>query len=726
MSAPSASKGPSLISPLEAFTADIRSPKLSPLYTVGLAVVAFAMVLLPAIYIALIGLTAWGVLSYLAHPGWIMGGGSGGGLARLLIYLGPPVAGGILVFFMLKPLFARRAKAPDLLTLDPEKEKLLFAFVRRVCQLVRAPMPSRIDVDCQVNASASLRRGLWSRDLVLTIGLPLAAGLNMREFAGVLAHEFGHFAQGAGMRLTYIIRNINFWFARVVYERDKWDVSLEQSAKNSDIRIGIILHGARGCVWLTRRILWALMHAGNAISCFMLRQMEFDADSYEAKVAGSTAFESTATRLRVLNVATQVAIEDVRHSWAAKRLPENLPLLVEHKAQSLSSDVHQKLNDAVAKAKTGWFDTHPCDSDRVKAAQALNEPGVFRVECPATELFADFISTSRAVTRHEYEKKWELTFGEQNLISSEEMLRESKANAEADAVARKFYGEVNVSILPLLTSDALPEVSNREAALAQWHAAREECKRLQPAAAKASAEWVRQQQRLADFTTAYHLTAAGFRIEGKEFGLPEHAASVSEQETAAKHGREEATRLAKEQIEIVSAFIAALRTRLTRALQLRPAVTPATNTDTMELDSLLKTLAAVGASMPSVHQLGLRLRPFVTLAQNRGNHSDPATVEVQMSRLSDELRRCILEVQQPLQQLPYPYPHPRGKLTLVEYASNDQSCDHVWETVFREANAHLDRLFPLHYRLLGRTLVLADSAEGHLAANPPVATEVGN
>src|SRR6187402_3145693 len=98
MSAPTASTASSSVSsPLEAFTADIRPPKLSPLYTVGLAVVTFAMVLLPAIYVALIGLTAWGVLYYLTHPGWIMSGGSGGGLARLLIYLGPPVAGGILV-----------------------------------------------------------------------------------------------------------------------------------------------------------------------------------------------------------------------------------------------------------------------------------------------------------------------------------------------------------------------------------------------------------------------------------------------------------------------------------------------------------------------------------------------------------------------------------------------------------------------------------------------------
>ncbi|NIQ52510.1 MAG: peptidase M48, partial [Gammaproteobacteria bacterium] len=79
-------------------------------------------------------------------------------------------------------------------------------------------------------------------------------------------------------RLTYVIRSINGWFAAVVYGRDQWDVRLEQASERTDLRLGIVLYAARGAVWLSRRVLWALMHAGHAISCFMLRQMEYDAD----------------------------------------------------------------------------------------------------------------------------------------------------------------------------------------------------------------------------------------------------------------------------------------------------------------------------------------------------------------------------------------------------------------------------------------------------------------
>lgn len=107
----------------------------------------------------------------------------------------------------------------------------MFAFVDAMCDAIGVPRPKRINLDLQVNASASLRRGwrrMFSRDLTLTIGMPLVAGLTTRQFAGVLAHELGHFTQTAGMRLYFLIGHIRFWFSRVACERDKWDVWLDQ------------------------------------------------------------------------------------------------------------------------------------------------------------------------------------------------------------------------------------------------------------------------------------------------------------------------------------------------------------------------------------------------------------------------------------------------------------------------------------------------------------------
>ena len=89
------------------------------------------------------------------------------------------------------------------------------------------------------------------------------------------------------MRLTYVVRTVSHWFTRVVYERDSWDENLERWSQENDIRIGVIFYLARGCVWLTRRILWVLMMIGHGVSGLLLRQMEFDADRHEVRFSGS-------------------------------------------------------------------------------------------------------------------------------------------------------------------------------------------------------------------------------------------------------------------------------------------------------------------------------------------------------------------------------------------------------------------------------------------------------
>ena len=205
--------------------------------------------------------------------------------------MGPLVAGVILLFFMVKPMFARRSRSRPLRTLQFGEEPLLFALV------------TRIVLDCQANASAgsgSKMGVLFGNDLVLTIGLPLVARMSIQQLAGVIAHELGHFSQGAGMKLSFLIRSINAWFWRIVYERDDWDESLARGAQRED-RFALLLLFSMLCIWITRRVLWVLMLIGHGLSCFMLRRVEYDADRYETRLAGSDVFKETTSALSKLN-----------------------------------------------------------------------------------------------------------------------------------------------------------------------------------------------------------------------------------------------------------------------------------------------------------------------------------------------------------------------------------------------------------------------------------------
>ena len=172
-------------------------PALKPtyLYQAALGLVAGAMLLLPLLYLALITALVFGVYEFAIHDfrqiwDWPVGHSRYGVATKLFCSCAPLLAGATMIVFLVKPLFARRAAHMQPLALNPDFEPRVHALAARVCGLLGAPAPVRIEVDCAVNASARFARGgFFSNRLVLTLGMPLVAGLTQRELAGVIAHE---------------------------------------------------------------------------------------------------------------------------------------------------------------------------------------------------------------------------------------------------------------------------------------------------------------------------------------------------------------------------------------------------------------------------------------------------------------------------------------------------------------------------------------------------------
>ncbi|HEY2154084.1 MAG TPA: M48 family metalloprotease, partial [Isosphaeraceae bacterium] len=388
---------------LAGFRGEIAPVRPTLVYRLWIAIVAGIMLLLPALYVAMIAGVVVALGVYASH-GPMVGRGAGGARGALLVFVGPLVAGAVVVAFLLKPLFAKPGRSSKSRTLDPSKEALLFAFVDGVCQSVGAPSPRRIEVDSRVNASARMAGGPLSigGGLVLTVGLPLVAGLDLKQFAGVLAHEFGHFSQRAGMRLSVLIWSINGWFGRVVNERDEWDETL--AAWSADENIYVIAIGAlaRLAVWLARRVLWVLMVVARLVSGFLSRQMEFDADRYEARMVGGATFAETMERVNGLILAQNAAFADLGTSWRERRLPDDLPRLVVAHYAKMPEEVRTLMARAIGDRRAGLFDTHPSDRDRIARARREESDGIFRLDGPATDLFRDFDALALAATFDHY------------------------------------------------------------------------------------------------------------------------------------------------------------------------------------------------------------------------------------------------------------------------------------------------------------------------------------
>ena len=93
---------------LQAFQGDLPRVPVSTLYNLGLTLVAFAMLLLPLIYLGLIAGVAF-LLYYHATESIELLQRLSSGRVAFFTYLAPMVVGILLVLFMIKPLFVRRA-----------------------------------------------------------------------------------------------------------------------------------------------------------------------------------------------------------------------------------------------------------------------------------------------------------------------------------------------------------------------------------------------------------------------------------------------------------------------------------------------------------------------------------------------------------------------------------------------------------------------------------------
>ena len=677
---------------------ETRPKSVSLLYKLGLGAVALIMVLLPIIYVAIIVLVAWGVYEHALHPRYQLGGGT----VALLGYLAPIIVGGVLVFFMIKPLFARRPKDYEPHGVLPAEEPELFRLIYAVCDTVQAPRPARVLVDFQVNAFAGFRRGLpdlLRRRLTLSIGLPLVAGLSVRQFGGVLAHEFGHFSQGAAMRLTFIVRSVNTWFARVVYERDAWDDRLRSSAQRSDFRFGIILHLARAMVWVTRRILWLLMNVGHAVSCFMMRQMEFDADRFESQVVGSETFAETTRHFQLLNAAWQQTIAQQTEAYATNRLVNDLPRLSAMAAKRLATKAVQANRAVLPTAKTGWFDTHPSDHDRIQASKALGAVGMLHGDGDATKLFRDFRATAQALTKHYYEEECGIDLKDVTLHSFEEMSTEMLAAAEEDELVEKWFGSLlNTHTLAFVRLERSQAASVGSLGAP---AARSLPRPFVQALLKADGEAV-------NAGNALHLLNAGFVVNPKDFGL--------------KKGTREEAEAAQRQADF---HVAQARTKLAEPLSLTSALfgdaVRAAQANDITAREQLNLLADLISRFPNIADSLLRLHKQISAlellllnAQNAPNSPFWNEVAEKLATSIDADTAAILSA---FSGCEYPFRHARGNVLLGDFLCDWQEANEQIGAIFNRGRCVFRRSLTLHYRVLARLACLVEHAKSSSAAS---------
>jgi Zn-dependent protease with chaperone function len=330
--------------------------------------------------------------------------------------------------------------------LTREGEPFLYQFVEHLCLMLGAPPPERIQVDCEINASASM----GDRGLILTLGLPLIAGLNLNQFVGVLSHEIGHFTQSEGMQSLSFFQKFQHWAVFVFHS-------------GQDL----------GLFWSANRLLLILMLRVVLIFVGRLCQrMEFDADRYESLMVGTKVFESTCYSLQYLGAGYERSIKTLRTFARQKKLGDNLPKLIAINARKLPDEVREEIRLKIqSNEQAGLTDSHPPDSQRIARVQAEQQAGVFHVPAPTTALFNDFDQLCKNVTWDVYRKWFGANFSPQQMHSMDELVEQRQAVEDKTEKADERFAGIFHPLRPIRNTevflDEFCDIASRQEVLKQ-------------------------------------------------------------------------------------------------------------------------------------------------------------------------------------------------------------------------------------------------------------------
>jgi Zn-dependent protease with chaperone function len=333
----------------------------------------------------------WGVYLYAMHmvPPTLRVPGRGAFLL-LVVHAAVLLAGATILFSLVSAVFSFRRPVPEGKLLDAGAYPVLHCFVRALCTLINAPQPAEIRLEAVPNAAAARYGGLFGVGgrLVLVIGEPLFLGLDLRGLAGVIAHELGHFSQATSGLLFRFIATVSDWFARATHRtgaiQDVIGEPGEESGGSAQIFVLVMF-----CVTgLGRLILFQFALLSRIVTFHLLRQMEFDADRYEAEVAGSAQFARTCERLSELQVGFERVVKSLLRGEISCGPNASLPSMAVEQADDLTDRDRRRVAKLMSPQRARWFDSHPSPTERIAAVARQTRPGIFRLPGPAVCLIA--------------------------------------------------------------------------------------------------------------------------------------------------------------------------------------------------------------------------------------------------------------------------------------------------------------------------------------------------
>lgn len=355
--------------------------------------------------------------------------------------------------YLVKPLFLRpKSSSNHGIEIHRGDAPKLFDLIEETAKEVGVRRPKHVYINSEVNACVFFDTSFWNIIFPvrknLAIGLGLFQSTNTQEVKGIIAHEFGHFAQGS-MRVGSVLYVANKVITDLTYRRDKLDSLLLRWCLQNGIW-GFWGKTTQFVVIRFRNLLDAMFRSQQRNYMKLSRQMEYDADAAACRVVGSENFISGLCKIQLLDrnfgyyhsVLNSFGGENkiINNYWEGYELAVAQLNPAEKRVvkfnDKLSTPDREEQSSRVSVEEI--WQSHPAIEKRVAHAQGLAKPSSDNTVEPAWTLVGDLLKNS----------------------ISDMLLKEPKADPNAkfiswDEFSNELKDKIAVSFYPDNTEDFL-------------------------------------------------------------------------------------------------------------------------------------------------------------------------------------------------------------------------------------------------------------------------------
>lgn len=311
----------------------------------------------------------------------------------------------ILIASLIRPLFMPQQKSHARYPLSAAQEKLLTDFVGKLCEQVDCQPPAAIEAEC------SPRLSLDRSGRTLTIGLALASGLSVEQLGGLIAGQLAQHRRRAASGPTNLIRAINGWYWRSVFQQDRFDQWITRVNLRPGFHLGRLVLPLRALSFVGRAALWLPMFLGNSAATGLVRRTELDADLCTARLIGREDFARLLERVKLVEYTWEGIFPELKFLYSEQKLPDSLPHELANRLHELAPEVSATLLESVITSEVIPFDSRPSESERLGAVEGEPTDGVLACPLPAHVLWAEYGKLAREASFDYYSA----LFGPQHL-----------------------------------------------------------------------------------------------------------------------------------------------------------------------------------------------------------------------------------------------------------------------------------------------------------------------